>query len=237
MVLSDHLEHKNRVLTATKTEAVVFWVMATQYLVGGYQYLMECWWTVQQQSTAIYIWDVIVKIRLSSPWSCLFEKCEYNNPQFKKWRYSLKVYHEIEISNKCQFPTIIHAIIRDTVTWKCIYIYIYRYIHTNTHIIVSKVKYNSTVWVHTEWIWCIRAKHIPTQSLFQHTNTSADCKSATGLLSVVFAWIFYIFLQEILNSSNSGKLDHPTGHAIHRKRQDNFSQFNVLLWWRSKKHT
>ena len=108
---------------ATEIKAVVFWVMATQYLVSGYQYLMECWWTVQQQSTAIYIWNVIVKIRLWSLCSCLFEKCEYNNPQFKKWRYSLKVYHEIEISNKCPFPTIVHAIIRDTVTSKHTYIY------------------------------------------------------------------------------------------------------------------
>jgi len=42
MVLFDHLEYKNRVLMATKIQAVVFWAMAT-HLVGGYQYLMECW--------------------------------------------------------------------------------------------------------------------------------------------------------------------------------------------------
>jgi hypothetical protein len=46
----------------------------------------------------------------------------------------------------------------------------------------------------------------------------------------VFAHIIYIFLQEIMDSSNSGKLDHPTGQAIHReKKQDIFSKFNVLL--------
>jgi len=185
-VLSDHLEYNNRVLKKTEIEAVVSWVMATQYLVGGYQYLMEWRWTVQQQSTAIYIWNVTVNIRLSTLCSRLFEKCEYNNPPFKKWRYSLKVHHEIEISNKCPFPTIVHAIIKRHSNLKV-------YICTHTHIIVSKGKYNSTVWVHTEWTWCRRAKHIQTQSLFQHTNTSADCKSANVLLSLVFARIVYMF--------------------------------------------
>jgi len=69
-----------------------------------------------------------------------------------------------------------------------------------------------------------------TELVLTQSNTSADCKSAIGLLSVVFAHIIYIFLQEIMDKSNSGKLDHPTGQAIHRKKkQDNFSQFNVLL--------
>jgi hypothetical protein len=43
ILLFDHLEYKKRVLMATKIQAVFFWVTATYYLVGGYQYLMECW--------------------------------------------------------------------------------------------------------------------------------------------------------------------------------------------------
>jgi hypothetical protein len=34
----------------------------------------------------------------------------------------------------------------------------------------------------------------------------------------MFAHIIYIFLQEIMDSSNSGKLD-PTGQAIHRGKK------------------
>lgn len=47
------------------------------------------------------------------------------------------------------------------------------------------------------------------------SKTLADCKLATGLLSVVFPCIIYIFWQRIMDSSNSGKFHHPTGQVIH----------------------
>jgi len=95
---------------ATEIEAVVFWVMATQCLVGIFDGMLVNGATTQYSNLHMECYSE------NQAFICLFEKCEYNNPQFKKWRYSLKVYHEIEISNKCPFPTSVHAIIRDTVT-------------------------------------------------------------------------------------------------------------------------
>jgi hypothetical protein len=48
----------------------------------------------------------------------------------------------------------------------------------------------------------------------------------------VFARIIYIFLKEIMDSSNSGKLDHPK-QAIHRKK--NMIIFPNLMFYCDEK--
>ena len=83
----------------------------------------------------------IVKIMLSSLCSCL-KSVNTLIPQFKKWRYSLKVDHEIEISNKCPFLTNVRAIIRGHSNMKE---YTHTHTHTHTHTRVRKAKHNSTV--------------------------------------------------------------------------------------------